>query len=78
MNQIYSETNGPCDVWVPGSSLAASRLTGAEAVAWLKRHASNKSARLTVRPWQASIQDHEALRTYQVGLIKAGRGLAPF
>jgi hypothetical protein len=78
MNHFNSETNGPCDAWIPGSSLGATRVTGTEAVAWLKKHAGDKSARLTVRPWQASTQDHEALRAYQVDLIKAGRGLAPF
>jgi hypothetical protein len=78
MNDICSEPSGPCDVWVHGASLGASRLTGAEAVAWLRKHASDKRAHLTVRPWQASTEDHEALRAYQVDLIKTGRGLAPF
>jgi hypothetical protein len=74
---ILMNCSGPCDVWIPGASLGASRLTGAEAVAWLRTHAPNKNARLTVRPWEASTADHEALRDYQVDLIKSGRGLSP-
>ena len=69
---------GPCDVWIPGSSLGARRLAGAAAVAWLRKHAPNRDARLTVRPWEASTADHEALHDYQVDLIAGGRGLSPF
>jgi hypothetical protein len=75
---ILMNCSGPCDVWIPGASLGASRLTGAEAVAWLTMHAANQNARLTVRPWEASTSDHEALRDYQVYLIEGGRGLLPF
>jgi hypothetical protein len=75
---VLMNCSGPCDVWIPGSSLGASRLTGAEAAAWLRTHAANQNARLTVRPWEASTSDHEALRDYQVYLIEGGRGLLPF
>ena len=68
----------PCDVWIPGSSFGAKHLTGAEAVAWLKAHSNDNAARITVRPWEASAEDHEALRSYQVDLMKAGRGFLPF
>jgi hypothetical protein len=71
------EKQGPCDVWVPGSSFGASRLTGTEAAEWLKKHATGKQFRLTVRPWQADDADHNALRDFQVEMIKGGRGLMP-
>ena len=70
--------NGPCDVEVSDSSDSVfyGRLKGAEAAARLREHAG-KTCRLTVRPWEASADDHESLRVYQTDLIKTGKGLAP-
>jgi hypothetical protein len=71
--------NGPCDVEVSDSSGAIfyGRLTGAEAAARLREHA-DKRCRLRVRPWEASADDHESLRVYQIDLIKTGKTLTPF
>jgi len=78
MSDISDETKGPCDVWIPGSSSGTGRFAGTEPVAWLKKHASDNNACPTVRlrPWQASTEDHKALRAYQLDLLKAGKGWA--
>jgi hypothetical protein len=71
--------NGPCDVGVTGpfGSVWLTNLSGAQAAAVMQRNA-DKRLRLRVRWWEATAADDEALRPYQVGLIKAGKGLAPW
>jgi hypothetical protein len=52
-------------------------LTGAHAAALMQQN-PDKRLHLRVRPWEATEADHEALRVYQLGLIKTGKGLLPF